>query len=198
MPIKTAALTSVIALAAAPVLAGSPAPAPMDPVIEQPVPVAAPMKGDWTGFYGGIQGGGAKIETNDGLEEDGSGGIGGVHLGYDYDLGDYVLGAGVEFDAGNVEIGDDDDALQDVTRLKLRAGYDMGQGLPYITAGAAAANFEEAGYNEGNFVGLGYEHKVTQNVSAGVEVLRHNFVDLDDGDIDANATTAQARLSYRF
>ncbi|MEY8881519.1 outer membrane protein [Donghicola sp. XS_ASV15] len=198
MAIKTAALTSIIALSAAPVLAGSLTPPPTEPA---PVVVSEPVAvdGNWTGFYGGIQAGGGKVTTDEGaVDLDGNGGLGGVHLGYDYDFGKYVLGAGVEYDAGNIELDDNADALQDVTRLKLKAGYDMGQGLPYLTAGAAAANFEEAGYNEGGFVGLGYEHKVTDSVTVGGEVLRHRFIDMDDTNMDADATTAQVRMSYRF
>lgn len=198
MAIKTVALTSLIALGAAPAFAGSLTPPPAEPPVVVATPEPVSMKGDWTGFYGGVQAGGAKITTDDGADLEGQGGLGGVHLGYDYDFGDYVLGAGVEYDAGEIELDNSNEALHDVTRLKLRAGYDMGQGLPYITAGAAAANLKDAGYAEGSFVGLGYEHKVTNNVTVGGEVLRHQFTDLDDTNVDADATTAQVRASYRF
>ena len=104
MAIKTVALTSLIALGAAPAFAGSLTPPPAEPPVFVATPEPVAMKGDWTGFYGGVQLGGGKVTTDDGSDLEGQGGLGGVHLGYDYDFGDYVLGAGVEYDAGEIEL----------------------------------------------------------------------------------------------
>ena len=108
-----------------------PAPAP---VAVAPAPI--PRGSDWTGFYAGGQLGYGQVETP-AFSEDQDDLIYGLHAGYNYDLGNFVVGAEIDYDW--TQIGDSGSGidLDNVARLKLRAGYDAGQFLPYITAGMA-------------------------------------------------------------
>lgn len=184
--------TSVLA---APAFAGSADPAPMEPVIEAPAPVAMTMGRDWTGAYGGLQLGYADVDAGTGLTGDDM--IGGLTAGYDWDFGNYVLGVGLDADLADLDVGTGGLALERVYRLKLRGGYDLGNGLIYATAGGAGADVDGLGYDTGYFIGAGYEHMVTESISLGGEVLYHEF-DNFKNTADIEATTFQVRANYRF
>jgi len=177
-------------LFAAPVMAGSAAPA----ATETPVaaPLSVPLTGDWTGGYVGGQIGFGDVSG--GVSGDGV--IGGFTAGYDYDFGTWVLGAGVDYDFADIDAGGN--TLENVARLKLRAGYDTGPGLIYATAGAARAEIDTLGSDEGYFAGVGYEHMITENISVGGEILYHDFGDFNGSGTDIQATTAQVRATFRF
>ena len=180
---------------AAPAFAGSAAPEAMEPVIEAPAPVAIAAGRDWTGGYAGLQLGYADISTN----LAGVGGddvIGGFTAGYDFDLGNYVLGVGLDADIADLAVSPAL-TLERVYRLKVRGGYDLGNGLIYATAGGVGADVDGLGYDTGYFVGAGYEHMLTDNISLGGEVLYHEF-DNFKSTADIEATTFQVRANYRF
>lgn len=183
---------------AAPAFAGSAAPAAMEPVIEAPAPVAMTMGRDWTGGYAGLQLGYADVDAGvAGLTGDDV--IGGFTAGYDWDFGNFVLGAGLDADLADLDVGDPAAAtLERVYRLKVRGGYDLGNGLIYATAGGAGADVDGLGYDTGYFVGAGYEHMVTDTISLGGEVLYHEFNDFKGSGLDVEATTFQVRANYRF
>ena len=192
------------------------------PVAEpQPMvmPAAVPQT-DWTGFYAGASLGYADADAEFGvnplaIEADGP--IGGLFAGYQQDFGRFVLGG--EFDANianadaDIEaltgIDDIDVALDQLHRLKLRAGYDAGNALVYGVVGAAYANvnedsdaFGEFDYDDwGYVVGLGTDVRVSDNVTVGAEVLYHQFDDLSDDSgegFEADLLTVQARVAYNF
>lgn len=179
-------------LIAAPVLAGSPTPAPVEPVIV--TPVAAPITGDWTGGYVGLQMGYADVNGSGGLNGDGF--IGGLTAGYDYDFGQWVIGGGLDYDWTDIDVGGN--TVESIARLKARVGYDLGAGLAYVTAGAAQAKVDTLGTDEGYFAGVGYEHMITQNISLGGEVLYHDFGNFNNSGTNIDATTAQVRATFRF
>jgi len=180
---------------AAPVFAGSAAPAPMEPMIQAPAPVAMTMGRDWTGGYAGLQLGYADVGTSvAGLSGDDV--IGGLTAGYDWDFGNFVLGVGVDADIADLSVGAF--TLERVYRLKARAGYDLGNGLLYATAGGVGADIDGLGYDTGYFVGAGYEHMVTDTISLGGEVLYHEFDNFKSSGVDIDATTFQIRANYRF
>ncbi len=179
--------------AAAPLYAGAPA----DPVIEAPVIVpAAPafVGGDWTGFYAGGQLGYADIDGTGAA--DGDGGTYGIHAGYNYDFGNFVLGGELDYDKLDVDLGGIAEA-DSVARLKLKAGYDLGRTLVYATAGAASID-TSVGSDTGGFYGLGLAYKVSDRFTMGGEVLDHSFSDIDGSGVDADATTFTLRGSYNF
>ncbi len=177
-------------LIAAPVLAGSPEPAPVKPAIN--APVAVPVTGAWTGGYIGGQLGWGDVNAG------GSGNdvIGGLTMGYDHDFGDWILGAGVDYDFADITAGGN--TLENMLRLKVRAGYDLGAGLAYVTTGAAQADIDTLGTDEGYFAGIGYEHMLTDTISVGGEVLYHDFGNFNGSGTNVDATTAQLRATFRF
>lgn len=180
---------------AAPAFAGSAAPAAMEPMIEAPAPAPMAMGRDWTGGYAGVQLGYADVSTNiAGVEGDDM--IGGLTAGYDWDLGNYVLGVGLDADIADLAVSDAL-TLERVYRLKVRGGYDLGNGLIYATAGGVGADVDGLGYDTGYFIGAGYEHMLTDSISLGGEVLYHEFDNFQDT-ADVEATTFQVRANYRF
>lgn len=133
----------------------------------------------------------------------------GVHAGYMYDAGSYVLGGefdynSLDFDEVSITFGGttvteslDDDSDDSIMRLKLRAGYDAGQFLPYVTAGMARIDSEDESTN-GTFYGAGVEVLATGNFMIGGEILQHQFDDAFDTGLDIEATTMSLRASIKF
>ncbi|WP_254050031.1 outer membrane protein [Limimaricola cinnabarinus] len=200
----TKTLTSALALGllSAPAFAGGLAMpvadpvAPTAPVAVAPAPVAV---SDWTGFYAGGQLGYGETEADDdSFDDDGS--VYGAQLGYDYDFGKLVLGGEISYAGAEIEDEATGNEIDGIAAAKLRAGYDAGAFLPYVTAGYASAYTADEIDGEDQFdgyvYGAGVDYKVTENVTVGAEVLKHEFEDLGDTDLDA--TTAAARISYRF
>ncbi len=157
----------------------------------------AQSSGNWTGFYGGLQLGYIDVDTNV-TGVDGDGAIGGIVLGYDYDLGTWVVGGGFDYDWTDVDLSGAA-TVEDVWRLKARAGYKVNpQGLLYGTAGYAEAGTDTLGSDDGWFIGAGYEQIVAPNVSIGAELLYHEFDNFNATGVDVDATTLQVRATYRF
>ncbi|UWQ97847.1 porin family protein [Rhodobacteraceae bacterium S2214] len=196
--------TLTTALIAAPLaVAGSFATAgglaePVAAAAPAPVAVAAPVSygSDWSGAYGGLSLGYGDVDA-DGVTGDFEGTTFGGHIGYNYDMGNVVLGAELE------AVGTDDfvnDAtgleLEQVLRAKVRAGYDAGAYLPYVTAGVAQATVNGDDDN-GYFYGLGVDYAVSDSFTVGGEVLRHEFEDFNGG-ADITADTVGLRVSYNF
>jgi opacity protein-like surface antigen len=133
----TTALAAVASLFAAPALAGNITPATPEPVIAAPAPVpVAPLTPNWTGFYAGGQLGYAWVDT-DINNVDGDDIIGGIVGGYDYDLGNWVVGAGLDYDFADIGLSGVNASVEEVFRAKLRGGYKIGRGLLYGTGGYA-------------------------------------------------------------
>jgi predicted porin len=169
-----------------------------EPVVEQQVYTPAPEVnvGDWTGFYTGLQLGYADV--NGPGAQDGDNGTYGFHVGYDYDLGNYVVGTELDYDKTDVTLGGGGATVDSVARLKFKGGYDMGSTLIYATAGAARAD-TSVGTETGPFVGLGVNYKVTERYTVGAELLQHQFNDVGGvGGNDVDATTFTVRGSLRF
>lgn len=180
---------------AAPAFAGSLTPVASEPAVNAPAPVAMAMGRDWTGGYAGLQLGYADVDTSiAGVQGDDV--IGGLTAGYDWDFGNFVLGAGLDADIADLDVAPGL-TLERVYRLKVRGGYDLGNGLLYATAGGVGADVDGLGYDTGYFVGAGYEHMVTDTISLGGEVLYHEF-DNFKNTADIEATTFQVRANYRF
>jgi opacity protein-like surface antigen len=199
LTIATLALAGMTAL---PAFAGGPSAPVTEPVVTPaPAPVAVRPDGDWGGFYAGAQLGYADIGSSASGVLDGSGALGGVHAGYRWDLGQPVFGAELDYDWADADLGDDLGSLDNVTRLKLIGGADLGQTFLYATAGAAWADATVGGNglsDQGWFGGIGADYALSSQWTVGGEVLWHNFDDFDDSGIDIDATTAKVKVSYRF
>lgn len=175
---------------AAPVIAESPETAPEEPTIAGRIDNLP----DWSGFYVGAQVGTAAIDATPG--DSGDDIIGGIVGGYDWDLGRWVAGVGADFDFTQVRVGQTD--IENISRLKLRGGYKIGNGLLYGTTGYAHADTDIAGDDGGYFVGAGYEHRLSARFGIGAEVLYHEFNNFGVTVSDLDATTVQLRGVFRF
>ncbi|WP_298857122.1 porin [uncultured Sulfitobacter sp.] len=168
-----------------------------DPIVETvPAPVFEPAfaGGDWTGAYGGLNLGYGDVDGTG--EADGDDTTYGLHVGYDYDFGRYVIGGELEYDKADIDL-DGAANTDSVTRLKLRGGYDFGRTLLYATAGAAKLQ-TSIGDDTGEFIGVGMAYQVTDRFTVGGELLEHRFDDIGGTGVDADATTFNLRGSFRF
>lgn len=181
--------------------------------IAEPLPVpdtvAAAPANDWTGFHLGALLGwtwaNADTDARQGeIEADGI--DGGAYAGFDYQMGNFVVGAegdvivsGVEGDAGRLSV---DQGLNG--SLRARAGIALDQFLLYGTGGAALSNVElSRGGTEddqalwGWTVGAGAEAMVTDNVTARVEYRYTDYMDetfsVGGGDVDSDLSTHSVR-----
>lgn len=228
-------MTAAGALIAGAAHAGGVAPAPQEPLVMAPAPVAV---SDWTGGYAGASLGYGTVDA-DGILElededfdfgdddpdafdldiDGDGAIGGIYGGYQYDFGQFVVGGELDLNLANLDFDDDspldifDEGLSDsldidggaeidqVHRLKLRAGYDAGNTLIYGVVGAAYASaeiFQEDFSDTGWVAGAGVDYKLQSGLTVGGEILYHDWEDFDDTGVDFDATTAAVRVGYSF
>lgn len=142
----------------------------------------------------------------------------GVRAGYDYQIGSFVVGGVVEY--SRVELQDAVTAfsttpaaynftrkLTDLFAVRARGGYAFGDNLVYATGGYAQGNMKHSftttntvnafprsggGDAKGYQLGLGYERKLTDNVTLGVEWLRTSLDDDDFGVRASNSGTTAA------
>lgn len=172
------------------------------PVMESPLatPAPAPVStgGDWTGGY--VGGALSYGKATAGLP-DGTGALYGIRAGYDRDFGSFVLGGGLSYDMANIDLAGGAGSLDDVARLSVRAGADLGRTLVYATAGAARASATLGGLSQndsGYFGGVGAEYRIGGNMSVGGEILSHRFGDFNGTATDVKATTAGVNVNFRF
>jgi hypothetical protein len=153
------ALLTVAALTASPALAQS-----------------VPQSAYWTGAYisGGIGLGKLDINVPAGRIND-EVMINGITAGYDYDLGNWVIGGNFAIDALDANLSGTNASLDRLWRVGVTGGYKIGNGLLCATGGFANAETGHAKNDEGFFIGGRYEYLVQANFSVGGEVLYHQF-----------------------
>lgn len=193
-----AALFATVALTA-PAFAGGPVAVADEPAIvpAQEVYVAPGL--DWTGGYVGAQLGYGDVSSSDD-SLDGNGWLGGVHAGYRWDLGNWVAGTELSYDAMDIDVADGA-TLDDVIALKLTAGREIGNSLVYGTLGAAraSATVDGADVSDNGFLyGIGFDYAVNDRWTVGGEVLQHEFNGFDGTETDVEATTVKAKVALQF
>lgn len=152
---------------------------------------------DWSGFYAGAGIGNLEVDTNvAGITENDA--AYGIHAGYRFDAGQWVVGGEFEHDWTDIELVPGAISADRVMRLKATAGYDLGQMLVYVAAGTAKVNVDGLGDDWGSFYGLGAAYAVTPKANVSLELLEHNFSDIGDSGVDADAWSANIRASWRF
>lgn len=205
---RLAASAATLSLLAVPALAGGFAEPVAAPVVAPPPPVtvaAAPApSGDWTGGFAGIHLGFGTLGSDDLFgDEDFDGTLLGLHTGYDRDFGRFVLGGEIQYDRADLSFdaaAEDDSDVDSVFRAGLRAGYDAGRLLPYVTGGYARAELSGAVEEtiDGGYLGIGAEFAVTERISVGAEYLHHNFNDVVADDLEAQVDVLSLRTTWRF
>lgn len=189
------AAVSVPALAAD---LGVPEPLPMPEA-----PVAVPTAPTWSGFYlGALFGyswGEADISGVGTADVDGI--DGGVYVGANYQLGQFVVGAEADLLASGAEGSTADLELEQGFNgsLRGRVGIALDQFLLYGTAGVAATKLEVAdggGSDEQTLVGwtagIGTEALVTDSITARVE---YRYTGYQDKDFTVGAGSVNTDLS---
>lgn len=203
--------------------------------VEPEAPVVTPY--DWTGPYLGLHAGyGWGSEKDDqsrlfpvrqpqvpGDNFDINGFIGGAHLGYNYQINQFVLGAEADIDFADLD-GSQRYSYQSGTvtgtiglhsdvqgSARLRAGFAIDNLLLYVTGGVALANAElkvngssDSNTHFGWTVGGGAEYAFTPNWIGRAEVRYSDFskksYQTPDGKVNAgwDQTTATLGISYKF
>jgi outer membrane immunogenic protein len=210
------------------------------PVKAAPPPALVPDWGGWGGSYIGVVGGGSwgtarqtDVLGFDTGNYDISGGLIGLTWGRNYQFGQWVLGLEDDISktwikgsiaangaCGAVKCSAD---MRWLSTTRGRAGIDLGQFMPYVTAGLAWAGVHG---HEGNVLvpgrvgggtqfqfgvaaGAGVEARVAPNLTAKVEYLYIDFGrgrvfdDLIGGalvtqELDLNTHIVRAGLSYQY
>ena len=185
-------------------------------------PIAAPIYVPvftWTGFYVGANAGygwGNTSTNNLGQVGDLDGFIGGGQVGYNYQIGQFVLGAEADFQGADLSSGGNIFGTSVKTEyfgtVRARLGWAIDRWMPYVTGGWAYGNVKTSipsiGFSSdrthtgGWAVGAGVEYAFTNNLIGGVEYL---YVDLGEKNIAGFGTkvgtdfsVVRARLSYKF
>ena len=176
-----------------------PAPAPY-----YKAPMYAPPSYNWSGFYLGVNGGGAFGSST--WDSTGSfnltGGLVGGTIGYNYQIGHVVVGAEGDIDWSDINgtttngcaVGcQTSDSWLSTVRARL--GYAADRFLPYVTGGAAFGDISASrpGFagssttNAGWTVGAGIEFAIAGNWTAKAEYL---YVDLGNFNCGLGCGTA--------
>jgi outer membrane immunogenic protein len=178
----------------------------------------------WTGFYLGVNGGGAlgrsTWDSTGGFDT--SGGLVGGTLGYNYQIGQAVVGVEGDIDWADIsgkttsacplgcKTGD-----SWLSTVRGRLGYAAGRFMPYVTGGAAFGNIQastpglvgSSATNAGWTVGAGLEFAIAGNWTIKAEYL---YVDLgkfncglDCGvaatdNVSFSTNLVRAGINYRF
>ena len=145
----------------------------------------------WTGFYVGINGGygfGGIGDTNFGNP---NGGFVGGTVGYNYQMGQFVVGGEADLDWADLSAKNtftnfayNNYHVNAITTERLRLGYAVDRALFYVTGGYAGVsthasitdNFNgvyasEDSWRSGGVVGGGIEYAFTNNITAKAEFL---------------------------
>ncbi len=194
----------------------------------QAMPTKAPIYTayNWTGFYAGINGGGAWGRSNfTGIPGTGSfnthGGMVGGTLGYNWQVGQAVYGLETDLDWANIRGTATCGVFSCQTRdswlgtTRVRLGYAFDRFMPYLTGGLAYGNIKAAttGFpgatstKLGWTAGAGVEFAVAGPWTAKVEYLYADLGKFDCGgsctvtppqNVKFNANLVRAGLNYRF
>ncbi len=182
---------------AVPAFAGGMATPVAEPAVAAPVVMAAPSA-DWTGGWVGAKLGYAR--ASNGTTSD-NGATYGIAGGYDWDFGQWVVGAALDWDKTDIDLGTGTDRIKDIARLKFRVGADLGRTLLYATAGPARASADLGGTgsrDDGWFGGIGADYALNDQWTIGGELLTNQFDNFVGTGTDLEATTATLNLGFRF
>jgi outer membrane immunogenic protein len=203
-------LAAMVSAAVAADLGRRPPPPPVAPVYV-PVPYFS-----WTGFYIGLNGGGAwgghsqfDFPGSSSASPDASGWLAGGTLGANYQVGSFVLGIEGDFDGSDIRgssacLGGGftcQTRADWLATARGRVGYAFDRLLPYVTGGLAVGNLTASipgigsatNTSTGWTVGGGVEFALNRNWSVKAEYL---YVDLGNFDCIACGGTPPASVGF--
>jgi outer membrane immunogenic protein len=145
---------------------------------------------DWSGFNGVLFFGGGFLSGTDNLGGDSffrSGLVGGS-LGYDHQFNSFILGASLEGSLtnfrGTTSSGNARQRSNWLSAATVRAGYDAGRFMPYLSAGVGFGNYKIERKSDGlsdenthvGFVaGAGVEARITDNLFARIDYKHYEL-----------------------
>lgn len=210
--IRTTVAALLLSSSAGLAFAAGPEPTPVAPVVAAQPAVAPFWAGGYVGGQIGYSYGDFDIDlgsrpgdfNNDSV-------IGGLTAGYLWEVADgWYLGPEFQYDFADISVTDkssgDTASFDEIARLKLIVGYELGNGLLYGSAGIAYASFDDAGTVFDGFdgsdtsyvVGLGYDYRVAENWTVGGEYMYHSFSGIGSAGGDVDVNTVHLKASYRF
>jgi len=223
---KRILIVGALALAtAAPALAADlPPPAPPPPRAPAAY-IPAPPPFSWTGFYIGLNAGGAFgssswtpfVGTISNFDV--SGPMAGGQIGGNYQIGQFVVGVEADADWQNYRgatqagicgpttlVGGCAIASNWIATIRGRAGFAADRALFYITGGGAFTNIKPStgalpyggGSEAGWTAGGGIEYAITDNVTAKVEYLYASFQNASCGTSSCDTTVPIAPATATF
>lgn len=150
---------------------------------------------DWSGFRIGVNGGLAW--SNLGVVA-GEGGLGGIHGGYDWRLGDHAV-AGIEGSAAIADIKvSPGNRLNSVVDLRARLGMSFDRVLVYGTAGGAFGRTNTGLNGAGWTAGAGLDYAATKRTIAGMEYVRYRFDNFANTGNTLDVDLIKGRITYKF
>ncbi|MGL5446268.1 MAG: outer membrane protein [Rhabdaerophilum sp.] len=212
--------TKMMLAAAAALVAGSAAAAdlPRRTAPIAPAVTALPIFA-WTGFYAGVNAGwgfGQYAGSGASRFKDPTGFTGGGQIGYNYQMGNIVLGLETDLNYAHLRatnsaigIGGSKATVDYYGTVRARAGIAMDRFLPYITGGFAYGGSEVTvpGFGKtspnhmGWVAGAGVEYALTNNITTRIEAF---YVDLDNKRTPTGTKlgpefgVVRAGLNYKF
>ncbi|MDD2870320.1 outer membrane protein [Neomegalonema sp.] len=173
----------------------------------------------WTGVYAGLQAGYTHAELKDRVqnmraERDFGDFSGGVYVGYMQQMASgFVLGLETDLNITNLRrtgaakvyqgsayLGEEDvyDRIKWTGGLRARAGYALGQFMPYVTGGLGIAKYRGEDTNDkayGWSLGAGAEYAVTESLVARVEYRYSDYGDAKTDVLVGEGATARLKTS---
>ena len=187
--------------------------------IKAPPPAYHTPYFSWTGFYAGINGG---YGWSDSFADNAHGGVFGGQLGYNWQIGSFVLGVEGDFQGTTIKASEDlgggvtaEGKISAFATVRGRIGYAFNRALIYGTGGwaytktklslsAGGASIEDSAWGSGWAAGGGLEWAVWDRWSVKGEYL---YIDSGDTTLTLAGSTAtgdfkynvvRAGLNYRF
>jgi hypothetical protein len=173
-------------------------------------------KGAWQGFYGGVSLSnidsklmnitGSTIISGNSVSP-------GLHLGFNNETANFVIGAEAEIMNVNHDIGQPEVLyggviLQDVSRLKLKVGIKLNDSLFYGVLGKSFTTLDDTTdpilsrrkkhYENGRTKGIGYSRKINQKLLVSFEWTEDSFDTVGSSTLLTTMKSATIRASYRF
>lgn len=168
---------------------------------------AAPVP-TWQGLYAGVHAGGGFGKVG---PANTSGLVGGAQVGYNVQLNNVVVGGEADLSASGVR----NNSFTEKTRqkwlgsLRARAGYAVGNVLPYVTGGVAMGTTQIKGFNghtddthAGYVVGGGAEMMMNPNMTVRAEYLYYGLEDAKypggPHGVNNSVNVIRAGANYKF